>query len=271
MHLFRKYVDLGKASRWKRWRTIFDMLEDRHVVPIADIIDATKAKSAVIEKDIETLSARGLVMRTAKGGLTMERFHGEKSFEERCAEDPLDKARIAKMAAEKYIHPEMVLFLDGSSTVTAILEHILDLDLTIVTNSLYVVDQLRKGRFVGETHCAGGFFRPRANTVVGESACEFFSGFKADMSILGVEGISSKLELMEAHPGEAMVKQSMMRNAARTIVLAMPSKLNDDSLLTFGTLEEVEALISLWFPKGAFTDGAMKARTRLECPATSLA
>lgn len=272
MHLFRKYADLGRATRWKRWRTIFDMLEDRHVVPISEIIDATKAKPAIIDKDIETLSARGLVMRTAKGGLTMERFHAEKSLEERSAEDPLDKARIARMAAEKYVHPGMTLFLDGSSTVMGILPHILDFELTIVTNSLFVIEQLRKGRFGGEVHCAGGLFRARANTVVGDTAIDFFSQQKGDLSIIGVEGISSNLELMEAHPGEAMVKQAMMRNSSNTIVLAMPSKLNDDSLLTFANLREVESLISITFPKGPFTQAAKQAGIRLECPAnTSLA
>lgn len=267
MHLFRKYSTASQTTRWERWRKIFDLLEDRHVIHITDIIAETAAKPSVIEKDIDTLASRGLVKRTAKGGLTLERFHGEKSYEERSLEDREGKETIAALAANKYIVEGMTLFLDGSTTVQAIIPFIADKKLRIITNSLSVIADLRQRDYPGETVCTGGHFRASANTVVGETACSTINRHSADLTILGVEGISSDLQLMEAHPAEALVKQAMLEHSRRAIVLAMPHKLNDDSLLTFATLKDVEALISTRFPEGDFTRSAAAMGVRLECPA----
>lgn len=269
MHLFKKYSQQSKTTRWERWRKIFDLLEDRHVVSIAEITSVTGAKPAAINKDIDTLSARGLVKRTAKGGLTLESFHGEKSIEERSEEDALEKSRIARLAAEKYIQEGMTLFIDGSTTVQAIIPFIADKKLRIVTNGLSIIADLRGRRFPGEIICTGGHFRSKSNTVVGERACEVVERERADLTILGVEGVSSKMELMEAHPAEALLKQTMVENSRRIIILAMPQKLNDDSLLTFATLKDVEALISTQFPSGPFQENARRIGVRLECPGGS--
>ena len=269
MHLFKKYTAVSQATRWERWRKIFDLLEDRHVIHISDIIAETEAKPSIIEKDIETLSSRGLVKRTAKGGLTLERYHGEKSYEERSREDTSGKDRIAALASEKYIMEGMTIFMDGSTTVEAVTRYLVDKKLRIITNSLSVISDLRSSNYRGEIFCTGGHFRSSANTVVGDSACSIINRHKADLTILGVEGVSSEMELMEAHPAEALVKQAMIENSRRTIILAMPQKFNDGSLLAFATLKDVEALISTRFPPGPFVNAAKASGVRLECPGSS--
>lgn len=269
MQLFKKYTSRNIADRWHRWRLIFDLLEDRHVVPISEIIKETGAKAAVIESDIKTLADRGLVKRTAKGGLTLESYHAEKTIEERSAENQEEKDQIAKLAAHKYVQDGMSLFMDGSTTVQAMLPYIADKKLRVLTNGLSVIAELRARRFPGEIICTGGHFRAKSNTVVGGNACELIAEYKADLTVLGVEGVSSQMELMEAHPAEALIKQAMVENSRRTIVLALPRKLNDDSLLTFATLKQVEALISTAFPSGEFTDQARATGARLECPGTA--
>jgi DeoR family fructose operon transcriptional repressor len=266
MKLFRKYSSMGKENRWYRWRKIFDLLEDRHVVPIHEIIEATGCRPAIIESDIKTLSERGLVKRTAKGGLILESFHSEKSLEERSAEDQEAKVQIARLVAEKYIQEGMTLFIDGSTTTHAVLPFIAEKKLRIITNGLSVISTLRHAGFPGEIICTGGHFRSKSNTVVGGRACDMIRNEEGDMTILGVEGVSSRMELMEAHPAEALIKQAMVEQAGKTIILTMPHKLNDDSLLTFATLRQVEALVSTRFDDKAFRDAAKALGVRLECP-----
>jgi DeoR/GlpR family transcriptional regulator of sugar metabolism len=256
MQLFRRYKKSVQANRWERWRRIFDLLEDRQVVPIVDLVRETGSRAAIIEKDVETLCQRGLVKRTAKGGLTLESFHAEKPLEERSAEDIDAKSGMARVAAERYIHHGMKLFLDGSTSVAAILPYISAMRLTVTTNSLSIIGELRKRRFAGDIYCTGGSYRSKSNTVIGNNAIRTIEHHPADLTILGVEGISSKMELMEAHPGEALIKQAMVTNSNRTLILAMPHKLNDDSLLTFATLKDVHALISTEFSDPTFAENA---------------
>ena len=266
MNFFRRYTSQGKENRWLRWRKIFDLLEDRHVVPIHEIISETGCKASIIEEDIKTLSGRGLVKRTAKGGLILERFHSEKSLEERSAEDQEAKLQIAGLAAEKYVTEGMTIFIDGSTSTLAMVPYIATKKLRIITNGLSVIADLRKNQFRGEIICVGGHFRSKSNTVVGGRACEMIRNESADLTILGVEGVSARMEVMEAHPAEALIKQAMVERGRRTIILAMPHKLNDDSLLTFANLEQVEALISTRFPDTSFRNSAKALGVRLEHP-----
>jgi DeoR family fructose operon transcriptional repressor len=269
MHLLKKWNLHAREARWKRWRIIFDMLEDRHVVPIKEIVTATGAKPSTIEKDIQTLSERGLARKTLKGGLALEKYHAEKSLEERSTEDQSAKAEIARLASAKYIENGMNLFLDGSTSVQAIVPYIVGMDLKIITNSLSIISELRKHLFKGEIECPGGTYRGKSNNLVGEKTVEYLVSCKADLAILGVEGISKKLELMESHPDEALLKQAMMEHADRTIVLAMPHKFNEDALLAFANLGQVEALISTRFTDPDFKQKARESGVRLECPASA--
>lgn len=270
MHFFKKYSTANRTNRWHRWRLIFDLLEDRHVVPISEIVRETGTRPSVVEKDIETLCDRGLVKRTAKGGLTLESFHAEKTYEERSSEDREAKDQIAKLAVRKYVQEGMSVFLDGSTTVKAVTPYIANMKLRVITNSLSILADLREFGFPGELICVGGHFRAKANTLVGSIAHSIISNYTADMTLLGVEGVSSNMELMEAHPAEALVKQAYVENSKRIIVLAMPHKLDDDSLLTFATLDKVEALISTRFPESEFSSRARAQGVRLECPSMAV-
>ncbi len=257
----------SEESRWQRWRRIFDILEDRQVVPVQELIEQTGAKPHLIEQDIETLCAEGLLQRTAKGGVALEDYRPEKSLEERSIEDQVDKAHLARLAAEKYITDGMTVHIDASTTAQAIAPFIAKKRLTVVTNGLSLIADLRRFQFMGEIVCAGGHYRMKSNSVVGDSACALIAAHKADLAILSIAVISPRLQLMEAHPGEALVKRAMIQNARRTIVLAMPHKFGEASLLTVTTLADIEALISTRFPDPAFAAAAQALGVRLECPA----
>lgn len=263
MQLFRRYTQANQTQRWERWRRIFDLLEDRQVVAIRDIVSETGAKESLIEKDVETLCSRGLVKRTAKGGLTLESFHAEKPLEQRSAEDREAKTKMGKLTADRFIREGMRIFLDGSTSVAAILPFISQTRLHIVTNSLSVISKLRDLHFIGDMVCTGGTYRSKSNTVIGMNAIAAIEHQMADLTILGVEGISSQMELMEAHPGEALIKQAMVLNSKRALILAMPHKMNDDSLLTFSNLKDVHALISTAFPNQEFAQKARAEGVRL--------
>ena len=236
------------------------------MVPVQDLIEQTGAKAYLIEQDLETLCAEGLIQRTAKGGVTLEDYHPEKSLEERSVEDQVDKAHLARLAAEKYVTDGMTLCIDASTTAQAIAPFIARKKLTVITNGLSMVADLRQLQFAGEIVCAGGHYRMKSNSVVGDPACALIASHKADLAILSIDVISPRMQLMEAHPGEALVKRAMIQNARRAIVLAMPHKFGDGSLLTITTLADIEALISTRFPDPQFAADAQAIGVRLECP-----
>ena len=256
-----------EERRWERWRTILNVLEEKHVASMADLMQATDSRESVLQEDISALSAEGLVKRTARNGVALEDYHPEKTLEERAGENMEAKQRIARLVAEKYIQDGMTVFLDASTTVNAIAPFIATRDITVITNCLSLIAELRVLDFRGRIICTGGRYRAMSNSVVGDSACNLVAGYEADLALLGTEGISPKMEVMESHPEEARVKRAMLQHAKMTLVMALPHKFGDASLLPVARLSQVAALISSSFPSNTFVELARKTGTRLECPA----
>ncbi|MGC9452466.1 MAG: DeoR/GlpR family DNA-binding transcription regulator [Oceanipulchritudo sp.] len=256
-----------EEKRWERWRAILNVLEDRHVASVEELVDTTGSRESVIEEDLATLCAEGLVKRTARNGVTLEGYHPEKTLEERAVENIEAKRQIGRLVAEKYIQPGMVLFLDASTTVKAVAPFIAGQQVTLITNCLSLIAELRSLDFAGRIICTGGKYRAKSNSLVGESACREVTEHTADLALLGTDGISPKMEIMEADPEEARLKRAMLQHAGKTIVMALPNKFGDASLLPVGHLSKVEALISSSFPDPEFVKSARETGVRLECPA----
>ncbi len=269
MHFWKKNAisTAQEERRWERWRIIFNILESQQVASVTELLEATRSKPAILEHDLNSLCQAGLVRRTARNGVALEGYHPEKSLEERAAENIEAKGRIAKLVAEKYVEPGMTLFLDASTTVAAVCPHIASKKLLVITNGLSLIRVLRREEFVGDIICTGGTYRALSNSVVGHGASEVITHYSADLALLGTDGISSNMDVMEAHPDEALVKRAMARHAKTTLVMALPDKFRDSSLLPITNLSEVTALISTEFPDQKFVQAARKTGVRLECPA----
>jgi DeoR/GlpR family transcriptional regulator of sugar metabolism len=262
-----KHGSLEEQRRWERWRAILNILEDQHVTTVKELVEAIGCRDSVIEKDLAALAAGGLVQRTARNGVALEDYHPEKTLEERSVQSIEKKRQIAKLVAEKYIHDGMTLFVDASTTVKAIAPFIAGLNITIITNCLSLIAELRSLEFAGRLICMGGNYRAKSNSVVGESACSLASSHQADLTLLGTEGISAAMEIMEADPEEARLKRTMIQHSEATIVMALPEKFRDTSLLPVASLSQVNALVSSGFPDPEFVKAAKATGVRLECPA----
>ena len=70
------------------------------------------------------------------------------------------------------------------------------------------------------------------------------SGIYADVAIIGTNGISSQRGLTTPDPAEASVKQAMLASARRKVVLADHSKFGDDHFAQFGTLADIDVVIT---------------------------
>ena len=255
-----------EEKRWERWRIIFSILEDKHVASCKELLEATGAKAAVLEKDIASLVEAGLVNRTVRNAVTLEAYRPEKTLEERSAENREIKLRAARLVVEKYLRPGMTVFCDASTTVKAIAPFIADKKLLIITGCLSLIEELRGLHFTGDIICTGGTYRAISNSLVGEAACDMISAHKADLALIGTDGVSSRMEVMEAHPFEALLKRAMIMQSARTLVMALPEKFRDNSLLPVVHLSKIEALISSDFPDPEFVKAAKACGVRLECP-----
>ena len=115
----------------KRYCTVNTLSKTLYVAPIT------------IRRDLEEMEKAGLLKRCHGGAAIEDHRNREVPFELRDRENAEAKIRIAQKAA-KLLKEGDTVFLDASSTVSHIADFITpDLELTIITNSVYVLEKLR--------------------------------------------------------------------------------------------------------------------------------
>ncbi len=125
----------------ERRQAILELVQQHGRVEVADLCSRFDVTGATIRADLQMLADQGLVVRT-HGGAPFRRGPLRAITLRRRQLQTTQKARIAQEAAT-LINDGEAVFIDSSSTALAIVEHIRHRrDLTVVTNSLVVAQEL---------------------------------------------------------------------------------------------------------------------------------
>jgi DeoR/GlpR family transcriptional regulator of sugar metabolism len=163
------------------------------------------------------------------------------------------KQAIGQTAA-RYVYEGDTIILDSGRTTAYLARALRDRQgITVITNSLAVVDELRGAAGITLVTC-GGLVRRETNALVGPSAEATFHDLRADKAFLAVTGLSLTFGLSNTNIAEATVKQAMLSAAREVICLADYSKIGVESLVKVAPIERVHRLI---------TDSGISAHDRL--------
>jgi DeoR/GlpR family transcriptional regulator of sugar metabolism len=161
----------------------------------------------------------------------------------RALSNEAEKDAIGRQAAELVFDGQVVL-LDGGTTTVAVARHLtLKRNLTIVTNNLFVAQEV--GRRDGwRTHVIGGELSPQSMSLVGLSAIQGLQNVAVDIAFLGAAGVSPAGGFTSPDPFESELKRGMMAIARKVVVVADHSKLATSGFAAFATPEQVQTFIT---------------------------
>jgi DeoR family fructose operon transcriptional repressor len=130
-----------------------------------------------------------------------------------------------------------------------ITEHLADAlpvgcDLAVVTNSMDVAVKLMAREDV-TVLLIGGRIRAGATAMVqGGSGMPGLEGLHIDVAFMAAAGVDGRRGLTASDPVEAAAKRMMMRAADRVVVLASHAAVGNVGLARYGTLHDVDCLIT---------------------------
>ncbi len=131
-------------SGTERQQQIRDLIDRNRRVSVADICEAFAVSEATARRDLETLTEQGLVQRVHGGAIAMEKQQPESPMMQRQNLLPQEKRAIGAATA-RLIKDGETIFLGSGTTVLAVAQALLDhKDLTVITNSLPVMNILSK-------------------------------------------------------------------------------------------------------------------------------
>ncbi|MBA8878804.1 DeoR/GlpR family DNA-binding transcription regulator [Phyllobacterium myrsinacearum] len=219
---------------------ILAVLKNRGEVVAKALSQQLNLSEDTIRRDLRELAAEGLLQRVHGGALPASPALADFSGRQAIATD--GKRAIGRTAAAM-IRSGQVIFVDGGTTAVQLVRHLPpELEATIITHSPSIAVELVGHPGVTVEMIGGRLFK-HSVVAVGASAIEAIARFRADIYFMGVTGIHPEIGLTTGDSEEAVMKRTLSRHAAETIVLASNEKLGAASSYVILPMNEVQGLI----------------------------
>lgn len=212
-------------------------------VEVAGLADELDVTTETIRRDLKVLERHGLLRRVHGGAIPVERLGFEPGLATRDAVLTAEKERIAKAALAE-LPAEGSILLDAGTTTARLAEVLpLDRELVVLTNGLPIAMSL-SSRPNLTVLLVGGRVRGRTLAAVDAWALAALADSYVDVAFLGTNGVSVERGLTTPDTTEAAVKRAMVAAARRTVLLADHTKVGNDHLARFASLEDVDVIIT---------------------------
>ena len=240
-----KIVQKGEGMYHKeREQEILDILKSSNgFVSTKQLCEGLFASESSIRRDLKSLEARGLVKRSYGGASLANNFSNIVTFNKRTKQNADAKQKIAKKAAS-FIKDGQIIFLDQSSTAFYLANELIDRsNLTVVTNNIEITMLLANSKI--RLISSGGFLSDEnRNCLIGGDAQRTFQNIYADMAFFSVKAVSEDGAVTDCASEEVVVRNAMLNNAAKKVLLCDSSKFGGKAPFKQCNLEDVDILIS---------------------------
>ncbi|WP_297322407.1 DeoR/GlpR family DNA-binding transcription regulator [uncultured Bartonella sp.] len=179
--------------------------------------------ASTIRRDLQFLAQNGSIQRTY-GGAVLNHAAPEISYVERMARFGESKRAIAARAVE-LIKDGDTIMLDAGSTICALGMLLKQRKVDIITNNLMLVPIFEGATNLNFT-VLGGKCRKTSMGIFGSLALKNLEYFTADLFFTSADGIAANMGLCEASLEQTVLKETMMKHASKTVVLADFHKIN---------------------------------------------
>lgn len=200
------------------------------------------ASRSTIRRDLIRMEEEGLIIRHFGAVLLTPSSSKESAAARRVLENRDKKSAIARLAAG-FLHDNMVLFLDSSSTVSYLVPYIaMHENMTVITNGIDIALKLNTARSVTCFLCPG-VVKHSSYSTIGEYASSFLSGFSADTAFLSCKAVRPS-GLYEGDSSQAMIKRHMIGGAANAVVLCDSSKEDCQGFIRLSDFSDISTLVT---------------------------
>lgn len=225
-----------------RRRAILEFVIDHGSAQADDLVKRFGISRMTVHRDLEALTANGLIRRVHGGVTTLSDGRMETSVVHRARHAMREKRAIAAAAA-RLIRPGEIVVLDDSTTTGLLTDHFLRLgELTVITNSLGAANRLAAGPEINLIGL-GGQYEPRFDAYFG-NLCEASLGMlRANtllMSVSAIHGITA------FHQEQQVIKAklAMMEIVERRILMVDSQKFDVSALNRLARLDAFDLVIT---------------------------
>lgn len=228
-----------------RRETIKELLNSKGEVLLKELeVLFPDCSSMTLRRDLKYLEDTGFVKRTRGGAVALSRLSmsAEDLYSRRALDNTASKKEIAKKAAG-FIESGRSLYLDSGTTLMLFAKEIPDDYFSILTSGPNIALELIKNAKPNVT-VIGGQLGRNTLSVSGVNANMFLSGVNIDTAFMAASGFSLQNGFTSGTYSECELKKKVLKSASNIIMLMDSSKVNKSLPYTFGSLDDVDVLVS---------------------------
>ena len=235
-------------------------LKNHTLVTVEQLVEAGEASPATIRRDLIKLDEQGVISRS-HGGVALRRFEpSQPTTNEKQLRSPAEKRAIARFAASMVQAGDAVV-LDAGTTMLELAKCLTHLPLRVITVDLHIALFLSEFRQI-EVTIVGGRIDDSSQSCIGEFGRKMLRSVYPDIAFMSCNSWSVEKGVTTPTEEKAGLKQEIIANAQRKILLADSSKYGAHSLFNVSPLSRFTDII---------TDGGLPLPVQAELKAQSVA
>ncbi len=212
-------------------------------VTVNEICDRFVISEATARRDLDVLSEQGKIRRIHGGAIPVHKAPPELPVHQRMNELSEAKSRIGQLAAQQIQNGETI-FLGTGTTVYEVARHLADKkDLTVITNSLLIMNfliDMPQITLIG----LGGLVRRTELSLIGHITEQALTELRADKVIIGIHGIDPEKGLTNHYLPETMTDRRILEMGEQVIIVADHNKCGQFSTALVAPVTVVDVLIT---------------------------
>ncbi|MBS6491807.1 MAG: DeoR/GlpR family DNA-binding transcription regulator [Oscillospiraceae bacterium] len=228
-----------KESRRKQ---IESLLAERRSISMHELCEALNVSMNTVRADVSSLVREGVVEKVY-GGIVLKQPEEIPLYERRSQQETDCKCRIAKMA-EQLIEDGDIVFIDSGTTTMRLLDYLDPAKkITIVTANVSVLQRAQNMTNVNAM-ILPGLYDMRTNAMLDSSTVEYLCRFQHNKGFFGVSSLTATGGLGVSNWQEYEVKRTAAARCQKSYLLVDSTKYGRTALLAYGTLEQMQAVIT---------------------------
>lgn len=227
----------------ERQKQIQSLLERQGRLSVAEIVKQFEISEATARRDLESLASQGKAQRVHGGVIAVEQAPPELPILQREGEQTEEKSSIGRAAADLIADGETV-FLGSGTTVLEAAKHLRERkNLTVVTNSLPVLNALAGVKDITVVSL-GGQLRESELSFIGHITEQALAELRVDKVLMGTRGISLEHGLTNDYLPETQTDRAILKIGRQLIIIADHSKVNRVSTALLAPLKAVHTFVT---------------------------
>ena len=229
----------------QRRSMILGALSRDGTVRVTDLVELLGVSDMTVRRDLVSLHREGLLEKVHGGAMAVaEPSSSEPGFAAKSVRRQLEKEAIAAAAAQ-LVHEGMAIAVSAGTTTHALTRHLARVpNLTVVTNSVWVADELhRTGDSTTSVLLTGGLRTP-SDALVGPVAVSSLRSLHVDAFFMGVHGMDVRAGFSTPNLLESETNRAMIERSRRLIVCADSTKWGVVGLSSIASLSQAAVLVT---------------------------